>query len=204
MWMPRRSDAGAIARTWLLLAVVIVIAAVGAAVVLQQRLRSAADHPQIELVHAAAGRLAGGQETSRVVPSRSIDIASSPAPFTIVFDRTGRVVAASGELRGRVPGLPGGVLGWVARHGQDRISWQPAPGVREAAVIDRYGGARPGFVLVARSLRRVEARELRTTLGVAGAALAALAAAVFVAARIQARSRAANIGPTRGDSGSIV
>jgi hypothetical protein len=46
----------------------------------------------------------------------------------------------------------------VRQNGEDRISWQPEPGARYAAVVERVTGAQPGFVLVARSLRETEDR----------------------------------------------
>ena len=45
------------------------------------------------------------------------------------------------------------------QHGEERLSWQPRRGVRIAAVVQRVGGAHPGFVLAGRSLREVEDRE---------------------------------------------
>src|SRR5258708_5293251 len=46
---------------------------------------------------------------------------------------------------------------------EKRVSWQPilgiTRGVRIAAVVERVGGAHPGFVLAGRSLREVEVRE---------------------------------------------
>jgi hypothetical protein len=44
----------------------------------------------------------------------------------------------------------------VRAHGEDRITWQPAEGVRHAIVVDRYQG---GFVVGGRSLTAVERNE---------------------------------------------
>jgi hypothetical protein len=51
------------------------------------------------------------------------------------------------------------VLDYVRTNGEDRITWQPAPGVRMASVVVGFQGTRSGFVLAARSLREVEKRE---------------------------------------------
>ena len=59
---------------------------------------------------------------------------------------------------GQPPSLPGGVLDYVRQRGEDRLSWQPEPGTRYAAVVERVTAAQPGFVLVARSLRETERR----------------------------------------------
>ena len=47
------------------------------------------------------------------------------------------------------------VFDQVRNGGQDRITWQPAPGIRGAVVIQPWRG---GFVVVGRSLRLVEER----------------------------------------------
>jgi hypothetical protein len=71
-------------------------------------------------------------------------------------------------------------LDYVRTHGQDRVTWQPEPGVRIAAVVVRYQGAQPGFVLAGRSLREVEVREDNAEL-IAGVAWIFTLAATLVA-----------------------
>jgi hypothetical protein len=90
-------------------------------------------------------------------------------------------------LNGQSPHLPDGVLDYVRRHGEDRITWQPEPGVRIATVVTRYSSARSGFVLVGRSMREVEKRIDQITLFCAvtwlltvGLALILLTASEFV------------------------
>jgi hypothetical protein len=122
-------------------------------------LRNGADREPERLAQAAQSRLAAGTEPPAVLPA-PVDMASSSAPFVMVFDRNGRLLASSGELNGQVPQLPAGVLDWVLRHGEDRITWQPAPSLREATVILPYGGRHPGFVLVAQSLGGVSNQQL--------------------------------------------
>ena len=43
----------------------------------------------------------------------------------------------------------------LARRGEDRLTWQPEPGVRSATVVVHYQGAQAGFVMAGRSLREV-------------------------------------------------
>jgi len=82
------------------------------------------------------------------------------------------------------------VLGAARARGEDRVTWQPASAVRSAAVVVRYGGAQPGFVLAGRSQREVEARvdQLTLMIGAAwvitlGATLAAVAVSVAIGMR---------------------
>ena len=147
-----------IIRQWLPLAVL--ITGLGGMVALtgQQVLRLSGDEPQIQLAQDAAASLSAGDQLASVAPTRTLDVGLSLAPFTIVYDDKGGVLVATGQLHGQPPQLPSGVLDNVRQHGEDRISWQPEPGTRYAAVVERVTGTQPGFVLVARSLRVIEQR----------------------------------------------
>lgn len=145
-------------KQWLPLAVAIL--GLGGLIYLveQQALRLGANEPQIALARDAAQALAGGAAPAAVLPDAQVDIAASLSPFVTVFDAAGRALATSGRLADQPPALPAGVLGYVRQHGEDRVTWQPEPGVRVAAVVLRSSGPQPGFVLAGRSLREVEAR----------------------------------------------
>ncbi len=132
----------------------------------QQVLRQGANDPQIEM----AGNLAVYLEKYGVNDGLSqgalterggaiVDMANSLSPFLIVYDDEGRALGSTGQLDGKSPAPPKGVFEYVRSHGEERVSWQPRPGVRIAAVIERVSGAQPGFVLAGRSLREVEVRE---------------------------------------------
>ena len=127
-------------------------------VVAQQTWRAAANDPQIQLARDAAAALAAGRPVDAVVPRETVDMERSLAPFLIVFDAGGRVLAASGSLRGNAPGVPQGVLEYVRERGEDRITWRPIGGVRIASVIVAYSGSQQGFVLAGRSLEETENR----------------------------------------------
>lgn len=150
---------------------------------IQQTLRMSANDPQIQLAEDSAASLAAGRPPQSVLPPTQIDMATSMSPFVIVLSDAGEVAASSAALRGRAPALPDGVLAYVRDHGEERVTWQPADGVRSAAVIVRYGGAQPGFVLAGRSLREVEQRESAALQIVAAGWLATLVAA-FVGALV--------------------
>ncbi|MGD0610771.1 MAG: hypothetical protein ABSB41_04595 [Anaerolineales bacterium] len=122
----------------------------------QQSLRQGANDPQIQMVEDAAGNLKAGASLESVVPSTNVEIANSLAPFIMVFDNAGNVLASSATLHGAVPSFPTGVLDYTRQNGEDRVTWQPEAGVRMATVIVGTGN---GFVLAGRSLREVEVRE---------------------------------------------
>jgi len=125
-------------------------------VAFQQHLRSDANHPQVEMVRAAASRLTAGGSPQSVVPATPIDIGTSTDTYLIVVDSNGTVLATSAHLGGSLVVPPSGVFGYVRDHGEDVISWQPAPGVRSAIVVDAFQG---GFVVAGRSLRSTEDQE---------------------------------------------
>jgi len=135
----------------------------------QQVLRTGANDPQIQLATDAAARIESGTVPSEAAATGDVDMARSLAPFVIVYDDEGRPVASQARLNGSIPAPPQGVFRYVREHGEERVSWQPGSGVRVAAVIERVGGAHPGFVLAGRSLREVEKREaqVRAMAGVA-------------------------------------
>jgi hypothetical protein len=147
----------------------------------QQELRQNANDPQIQIAEDAAAVLEGGASPESVVPAGTVDIGRSLSPFLMVFDDRGAVAGSSAELHGRTPEFPGGVLDYVRTHGEDRVTWQPEEGVRIAAVVVRFQGASPGFVLAGRSLREVETREDGALLEAAAACLTLLAATLVAA-----------------------
>jgi len=121
----------------------------------QQLWRHAANDPQAQVAQDAAVRLAGGQEAGAIVAGAQVDLSYSLATFVTVVNDTGAIVASSARLRGepRVP--PAGVVDYVRREGEERVTWQPEPGLRFATVAVRYPG---GVVLAGRSLRENEER----------------------------------------------
>ena len=170
----------AILRQYVPLAVVITAFCGLAYLLVQQDLRLSGNDTQIQIAEDAAARLAAGEPLAGVVPTGTLDVGSSLAPFTIAYDDQGHVLAATGLLHGEPPALPAGVLDYVRQHGEDSISWQPEAGVRFAAVVSRVTGAHPGFVLAARSLREVEVR-IGVVEELAGAAWLATMVATLIA-----------------------
>jgi hypothetical protein len=141
---------------WLPLAIIVAGLCGLVYLTVQQSLRMAANDPQIQMAEDAANILNGGASADSVIPATKVELANSLAPFIIVFDDFGKVLASSATLHGSVPVYPSGVLDYTRQHGEDRVTWQPENGVRMATVVVRYDN---GFVLAGRSLREVEIRE---------------------------------------------
>jgi len=150
-------------------------------VVAQNGLRTGANDPQEQLARDAATRLDGGAAPATVIGSTTVDVAADLAPFIIVHDATGNVLATDGVLDGKAPMLPDGVLASATQTGLDAVTWQPRTGVRVATITVPWNG---GTVTSGRSLRLVEDRESALELIVAAAWIAtvlALAVACTVA-----------------------
>lgn len=172
-----------ILKVWLPLAVVIVGMSGLVYVTVQQSLRMSLNDPQIQMAEDAASALAAGHNADALIPAITVDVSKSLAPFIIIYDDAGDVVASSAVLHGETPALPSGVLDYTRTRGEDRITWQPESGIRLAAVVVRVGNG-SGFVLAARNMREVEKREDQTLqlsmLAMAVTLVASLAVIVLV------------------------
>ncbi len=146
-------------RYYLLVVIVIIGFYFSLYAVVQQVLRQGANDPQIQMAEDAASKLAAGQSAQTIIPIEKVNIATSIAPFMMVFDANGTPIASSAQLNGQTPIIPSGVFDSVRQSGEDRITWQPQDGVRSAVIVTQFKGTSTGFVLVGRSLREVEKRE---------------------------------------------
>jgi len=146
-------------KLWILVFLVITSYSGLVYITVQQDMRIGANDPQIQMAEDAGALLSNGQTPESVVPSTKVDIAQSLASFMIVYDSSGKPLASSAQLDNSTPEVPRGVFDNVRKNGEDRLTWQPKPSVRVAAVITNYSGKNPGFVLAGRSLREVENRE---------------------------------------------
>ncbi len=145
-------------RTWIPFAVAITLLCGLIYVSVQQVLRQSANDPQIQIAEDTATALNQGADPNSVIPDSSVDMAKSLAPFIIIYDDSGVAVASTATLNGKTPMPPRGIFDYVKANGEDRLTWQPKPGVRIATVVTRYAGVRSGYVLAGRSMREVENR----------------------------------------------
>jgi hypothetical protein len=125
----------------------------------QQIYRQSANDPQIQMAEDAAAALSGGQTPGAIIGNSKVDIAISLSPYLIIFDSAGQPIASSAKLDDKTPTIPKGAFDYTKKHGQDRITWQPKAGIRQAVIIVHYEGQNSGFVLAGRSMREIETRE---------------------------------------------
>ncbi len=147
-----------ILRIWIPIATASVLLSGLIYICVQQSLRQSANDPQIQIAQDLADSLQNGRNAQDLIGSQ-VDLKKSLATFVIVFDDSGKPIASSAMLDGRIPTPPNGVFEYTKLHKEDRITWEPKLNIREAAVLARFEGSKPGFVLVGRSLAEAEKRQ---------------------------------------------
>ena len=123
----------------------------------QQMLRMSANYAPLQLATDAVNKLNSGVLPRSMMLPTSIEISQSLYPFLIILDQNKSVIVTSATLDGEVPAIPQGTFDYVAKSGQDKVTWQPYPGVREALVIDKYkNGPISGYVVAGGTLKLTE------------------------------------------------
>lgn len=101
-------------------------------------------------------------------PPQKVDMAKSLALFFYVYDQNLKLLGTTATLDGSVVEIPKGVLEYAKAKGEDRVTWQPKKGIRNAIVVSYFKGKSEGFIVTGRSLREIEKLEdtLQTLVGV--------------------------------------
>lgn len=125
---------------------------------MQQMLRQGINSVPVQLATDAVNKLESGVSAKSVSLPANIEISKNLSPFVMIFDQNKKVLVSSATLDGVTPVIPQGTFDYVARTGQDRVTWQPRPGVREAIVVDSYfADGTTGYVVAGTSLKESEA-----------------------------------------------
>ena len=153
-------------RSWLPLGLAITGTCCLIYITAQQNYRQSLNDPQIQLSEDVAFLLSHGETPSDLISQTVIDISMSLSPFIAVYDESGKLVASSAHLDGKPIAPPYGVLESARLQngkdssiaGQNRVTWQPRPGVRSALVVQYFSGTTSGYVVSGRNMREVEIR----------------------------------------------
>lgn len=121
--------------------------------VAQQSLRLGANDVPAQLAVETSIQLDKGKTAREAVPAEPIDLTQSLSPFVFVFDQNKNLLASSGVMGSKEPSYPKGVLDVVVQKGEDRVTWQPQPGLRFATVAIKY---KDGYIVAGRSLHETE------------------------------------------------
>lgn len=151
-------------------------------VAIQQLERADANWPQIQQAEDAA-TLLNKNQPPRMFSGTYVDVGKSLATFTNVYDLSGNPVTGSGYLDNSLATVPKGILTAANGHEYNAVTWEPASGVRIAAVTVK---ANNYYVLSGRSLKEVEKNESKTLVySVLGGLLSLAVAATYFSATRQ-------------------
>ena len=157
-----KSSFNLVVKHWLPIAFMTTTICALAYVAVQQSYRQSANDPQIQMAEDAAATLEGGSQIQSLSLSGTVNIADSLSPYLVFYNEAGTPTGGNGLLNGQFPALPQGVFNYVRASGEDRITWEPQAGIRDAIVVTRINGSTAsasGFVMAGRSIREVEKRE---------------------------------------------
>ena len=124
-------------------------------VVAQQIERQGANDAPLRLASQLASTNGSPGATAGAAAGDHVDLAKSLALFYVVYDSTGTPVSGTGYLDGALATLPHGVIDTARSSGEDRVSWQPRPGLRFATVAVAAG---PNVIVAGQSLAPSESR----------------------------------------------
>lgn len=151
-------------RTWIVLVWLLAVGIIAAGSVVtygvaQQVGRRGADDVPRAQVNGLVTLLSAGASPERLAPSPPVRLDTDASLFVAVYGSDHAVLATTAALGDRVPTVPTGVLDHAATAGEAHVTWQPAPGVREAVVARPWAGpSGSGVVVAGVGLRPVEQR----------------------------------------------
>jgi len=154
-----RVGAVTVLKCWLPLFIIITFLSGMVYVVAQQGIRLGADDQPAQASQYMAAQVSQGH-TLNFDGDPTIDIATDLATYTMIFDGNGKLVTGDARLDGKPPVIPAGVFEYAKSHADDRVTWQPAAGVRQAIVVRHYtSNDGEGYVVSGRNLKEIERLE---------------------------------------------
>ena len=122
-------------------------------VVTQQVIRLGANELPVQFATETSTRLENGQSVKDAIPDETIDISKSLGTFVMIFDKDKNLIATSAMMGNVKPDYAKGVLDYVDKRGEDRVTWQPQVGLRFATVATKI---RDKYIVAGRSLQEPE------------------------------------------------
>jgi hypothetical protein len=138
---------------WTVIAFLVTFTSLLVYVAAQQVLRLGANEMPAELAAEISINLENSNSPKDAVPSEITDISKSPGTFVMVFDKDKNLIASSAVMGLDEPVYPKGVLDYVDKNGEDRVTWQPQKGLRFATVAIKSGD---NYIVAGRSLKETE------------------------------------------------
>ena len=163
---------------WCALMLAGVFSAGCAYVVGQQVVRQDANGPAAAIATEAVIAMGTEGQSAQEVVAGKTDVSSSLLPFVMIYDDNKNLIATSAGYGSEQYQFPVSALSTVSDSHDNRVTWQPQPGLRFATVAIKY---RDGYVVGAVSLREPE-RTIGniTTALLVGSALYAVGCAILL------------------------
>ncbi len=175
---------------WIPLALVTTVLCGLSYLTLQQFIRLSADEVPADITSQALLALKKGTPpASMLPPAAAEEMKGNSSPFVMIFDDKGVLAASTTKINGKDPSLPSGVFEAARKYGENRITWQPEKGLRNAIIVTHYSGTQPGFVVVGKSLQIPESHISRLGQQVFGGWIVALALAYGAILVLEKQSR---------------
>jgi hypothetical protein len=154
---------------WILSAVIVTCFCGLIGVVVQQSFRQEANDPQIQMAKEMSAAFLNNQFTEETlkssfetfIPSKiQVNVETSLSPWIQIYDASGENLYSSMMTSDAqsTPRVPKEVFERVDKQGENRITWQPKKGIRQAIVVTKFSGLRNGYIVAGRSLAEVEHR----------------------------------------------
>src|SRR5689334_10932324 len=112
---------------------------------MQQNIRLSQNEQLAQIAEDLALRLSQQPILPQNFPANKVNIEKSLAPFIIVYDKNKNLFGTTGIIDGKNPDLPLGVLDNSLKK-ENRISWEPKNGIREAIVVVHFKDKSEGYV----------------------------------------------------------
>lgn len=91
-----------------------------------------------------------------ILETRFFELNKMQSKFYILYDKNNKIVKTNATIDGKIPEFPNGALDEARKLGENRVTWQPKAGVREAAVIRNIGNDQ--VLVTGKSLKETEDR----------------------------------------------
>jgi hypothetical protein len=138
---------------WLIIIFLVTFTCLLTYIVAQQLTRLGANDLPVKLATETSIKLEKGQSPGNSIPGETVDISKSLETFVMIFDRDKNLITKSAMIGNAEPVYPKGVLDYVDKMGEDKVTWQPQEGLRFATVVIKSGDS---YIVAGRSLQEPE------------------------------------------------
>ena len=138
---------------WIIIICIVTFNCLLVYIVAQQTLRLGANELPAQFAIETSIELQNSKSIDEIIQKEKVDISKSLSTFVMIYDGNKNLVASSGIMDSIDPTYPKGVLEYVDKNNESRVTWQPREGFRFASVAIKYEN---GYIVAAKSLSETE------------------------------------------------